>query len=238
MTKRLSWIDVLNQQSTWHSRADLLDWFSNLIGRRASLLEGSIEGFEEALGFMRRQVANLHFGEPVDLLWLDTQLKTVNLGLLHHQGAQPGDEAVLPRFRVRVKGLLDSDLLRAVKDTLLIQFAEFVGTVLDDEGAMPIVRCQGLYGTDSVRQVAQNATYPAETETRWREEIPMLTRDESTTVIRCNDFIAAAAKEKYCSDACKFTTMQITKQTQETSYTGEKRRYRKRQSKTTLKNEV
>lgn len=238
MTKRLSWIDVLNQQSTWHSRADLLDWFSSLIGRRASLLEGSIEGFEEALGYMRRQVANLHFGEPVDLMWLDTQLKTVNLGLLHHQGSQPGEESVLPRFRVRVKGLLDSDLLRAVKDTLLIQFAEFVGTVLDDDGSMPLVRCQGLYTADTVRQVAAAAIYPADTEMRWREEIPMLAREESAPVMRCNDFISVSSKEKYCSDACKFTTMQIAKQSQDAPYSGEKRRYRKRASKTSLKNEV
>jgi hypothetical protein len=144
MRIKLNWVDVLNEQAHWRTRSDVIGWFCALVGKPAHLLDGSIDGFEEALLMMRTQLANLHFGEEVDLLWLDTQLKTVSLGLLHLQGAQEGSNSHLPHFRARVKGMHDSDLLRAVKDTLLIQFAEFIGSSLDF-GQCQVSRCEGFY---------------------------------------------------------------------------------------------
>src|SRR5438270_14084183 len=105
MKRKLDWVELLNEQQLWVNRAVFQAWFNEFCGRPTNLLDGTVDGFTEALGFMRRQVANLHFAEPVDLMWLDTQLKTVTMGLLHHQGAQEGNQSNLPRFRARVKGM-------------------------------------------------------------------------------------------------------------------------------------
>ena len=233
MSRRLSWIEVLNEQSRWQSRADLSDWFYQLAGRKAVLLDGTIDGFEEALGYMRRQVANLHFGEPVDLMWLDTQLKTVTLGLLHHQGAQEGTDSKIPRFRARVKGLHDTDLLRAVKDTLLVQFAEFVGEQLDSPNQL-ISRCEGIHRESSQKPVVGPAAYAADVESRWRSEIAVLSTasDSAADVHRCSNLLHAGPKVRFCSDSCRFATYQLAKSVQEPSYLADKqRRYRRRQEK-------
>jgi hypothetical protein len=236
MQRQLNWVDVLNDQATWKSKADLINWFCQIVGRPAHLPDGAIEAFEESLGYMRRQLANLHFGEPVDLLWLDTQLKTVSFGLLHHQGAQEGPESCLPRLRARVKGLQDSDLLRSVKDTLLLQFAGFVGAALDDKDSISVARCEGLYRDTPSDSISAAATYPEDVEARWREEVPVLNehRESAEDILRCGDFFPATPKGKFCSDACRFSTFQIAKQIQEPGYLAEKqRRYRR---KTTTKN--
>jgi hypothetical protein len=143
MRRKFHWVDVLNEQTSWGGRAGLTAWFANLVGRNVMRIDGAVEGFEEALTYMRTELTNIHFGRDVDLNWLDTQLKTVNLGLLHHQGAQDGPESQLPLFRVRVRGMQDADLLRAVKETLLVQFAEFIGSSLDQEQCS-VRRCEGL----------------------------------------------------------------------------------------------
>lgn len=233
MSRRLNWIDVLNEQTRWESRADLMNWFFQLAGRKATLLDGTMDGFEEALGYMRRQVANLHFGEPVDLMWLDTQLKTVSLGLLHHQGAQEGADSKIPRFRARVKGLHDTDLLRAVKDTLLIQFAEFVGDQLDSPTQL-VSRCEGIHREAAQKPVTGAAAYAADVETRWRSEITVLAGETENVadVHRCSNLLLAGPKVRFCSDSCRFATYQLAKSVEEPSYLADKqRRYRRRQEK-------
>jgi hypothetical protein len=155
MRIKLNWVDVLNEQTRWTGRGDLINWASVLAGRPLHLLDGTVDGFDEALGYMRRSLDNLHANEPVDLLWLDTQLKTVTLGLLHYQGAQPGEDGRFPLFRARTKGMHDTDLLRAIKDTLLIQFAEYIGDVLDAPEQANVFHCEAcslLYmGTQKAR---------------------------------------------------------------------------------------
>lgn len=230
MKSKLSWVDVLNEQTRWYQRADLVQWFCGLAGRPLTLLDGTIEGFEEALGYMRRQLANLHFEEPVDLLWLDTQLKTVTLGLLHHQGAQPGAETQMPQFRARVKGMHDTDLLRALKDTLLVQFAEYVGDALDSGTSGSVQRCDGLHKAAVAPVIAGAAQYPKDVESLWRKELAFtVVEDEATELERCSNLFVAGAKARFCSDACRFATFQVTKQVQEPNYLAEKqRRYRRR----------
>lgn len=233
MRQKLDWMDVLNEQTHWHTRADFRLWFSEQIGRPASLLDGTIDGFDEAIGFMRRQVANLHFEESVDLLWLDTQLKTISLGLLHHQGAQEGADSRLPRFRSRVKGMIDSDLLRAVKDTLLIQFAEFIGDALDGTSSRTVMRCEGLH-RELPGSIPEAASFNAETEQRWRDELPVIKRASASGIDlhRCVNLYVAAPKTKFCSDTCRFATFQTAKQIEQPTYTADKqRRYRRRAEK-------
>jgi hypothetical protein len=184
MRTKLNWVSVLNEQTRWEQRCDLVQWVSGMAGRPLHLLDGTIEGFEETLGFMRRSLENLHTDEGVDLLWLDTQLKTVTLGLLHHQGAQEGEGGSFPRFRARTKGMHDTDLLRAIKDTLLVQFAEYIGDVLDAPEQANVFHCEAC----SMLFIGQN-------------------------------------KAKFCSEACRFETLQSLNQVENLP---KSRRYRRR----------
>jgi hypothetical protein len=233
MGQKLNWVEVLNLQTTWQSRAHLHAWFNELVGRPTNIIDGTVEGFAEALGFMRRSVANLRFDEPMDLLWLDTQLKTVSIGLLHHQGAQEGSDSHLPRCRSRVKGMLDSDLLRAVKDTLLIQFAEYVGDRLDGTSTYVVTRCEGLQRATAGNHVACEAVYPQELEQQWRQEIPLLRHITPATaeLVRCSNLLASNGKSRFCTDECRFATFQLEKQVQEPGDIAVKQRRNRRREK-------
>ena len=230
MRRKLDWVEVLNEQKRWRSRAELLAWLSALIGRNVSIREGgTLDGFEEALHFMRNQVSNLHFGDPVDLLWLDTQLKTVSLGVNHHQGAQPGEDSQLPLFRARVKGMLDADLLRAVKDTLIIQFAEFVGESLDSEACL-VNRCEGIYRGKMEFGTAEEEA----AEARWRAELRVFTETVTYTfsdLHRCANLFTGSSKTRFCADTCRFATLQLSKILLEPAYQPDQdkqRRFRRR----------
>lgn len=230
MRRKLDWVEVLNEQKRWRSRAELLAWFSALIGRNVCIRDGTLDGFEEALHFMRNQISNLHFGDPVDLIWLDTQLKTVSLGVNHHQGAQPGEDSQLPLFRARVKGMLDTDLLRAVKDTLLIQFAEFVGQCLDNEACL-VNRCEGIYrATNS--DAAPLYLAEADAEVRWQAELrvfPEVGSESAADLHRCANLFTGSSKTRFCADTCRFATLQLTKLLVEPTYQPDKqRRFRRR----------
>lgn len=213
MKKNLDWTQVLNDQNRWSDRREFQAWFDQIAGRPTHLLEGTVEGFIEALGFMRRSVAYLHFQEPVDLLWLDTQLKTITLGLLHYQGAQEGAVGQLPRFRARVKGMIDSDLLRSLKDTLLIRFAEYIGDHMDGTAPRVVSRCEGIYRQSRIDQSASEATYSSEMEDRFRAEIPMLSQPGAAPDLhRCPNLFSGNIKTRYCSDECRFVTAQLAKE--------------------------
>ena len=232
MRSKLNWVDVLNEQTRWYSRTELKQWVTDLAGRQLTLLDGTIEGFEEALGFMRSSLANVQFGEPVDLLWLDTQLKTVTLGLLHHQGAQEGDGSRLPLFRARVKGMHDTDLLRAVKDTLLVQFAEYICEALENPEQANVFRCEGLHKRSTVaRPIAPAALYPEEVEEQWHDQLSftLIADEDEAEIERCSYLFIGQPKAKFCSDACRFATLQLTKKVEEPEYLPTKsRRYRRR----------
>jgi hypothetical protein len=232
MKRKLVWVDVLNEQTRWGSRTDFCNWFDQLVGRKTNLLDGTIEGFVESLGFMRRSVAHLHFGEPIDLMWLDTQLKTVTLGLLHHQGAQEGEDSQMSRFRARTKGMIDSDLLRAVKDSLLVQFAEYVGDTLDGTASHVVSRCEGTYRRSTV-DTCVSSGYTPEMDATWRDEIPLLARSTPATVDieRCTNLFAGNPKTRFCGDACRFATLQIAKSVQEPGDLTAKQRRRRRAEK-------
>lgn len=232
MDKGLQWIDVLNAEAGWADAQAMNVWLYSLIGRPLNLPDGAMQSLTEALGFMRRSVANMHFDEPVDLLWLDTQLKTVTLGLLHHQGAQPGDGNSLPMFRAHVKGLRDSDLLRVVKDTLLVQFANYVGIQLDGDATHQVRRCAGLFRPSCDEfQTGVSEGIAQEMELRYRQEIPLLDSPSSEGIHRCANFFINGQKNSYCSDTCRFATLQIANDDSRPAYIVNKQRGFKRRQK-------
>src|SRR6185437_3217033 len=139
----------------------------------------------------------------------------------------------MPRFRARVKGMIDSDLLRAVKDTLLIQFAQYVGDTLDGEASPTVSRCEGLIRTTAEIVLAVDAHYPEEMERRWREEIAALSGQAPGVpdIQRCHNLCTGNGKTHFCSDACRFATQQLAQQvtTPGDLNAKQQRRYRRRQ---------
>lgn len=247
MTKRAkptpTWISVLNEQSTWTDWNAFYKWFGEFLGRSPRHLDASVvDRFWQTLRYMRLEFAKLHFGEPLDLHWLNEQLAgtTFALGLradepsltpaLHAvtctgAGGQ-GDWAECGEPRTG-----DSATLEALRKTLLLQFAVFIGESIDsgDRGER-VLRCNGLY-RDVPGHVPEDVEYPEQFEERWRAEVEALARHGVTAdgITRCTDFYEYSPKARFCSDKCRFSTFQILKQLDDPNYLADKqKRYRQK----------
>jgi hypothetical protein len=231
MSQIVSCIDVLNEETNWRSRQDLIGWLDTAFGRPVKPSDKAVEGFERALEQMRRAVDELHFGRPVDWGWLDEALAGIRLTV-----ARDSSRQILPLLHARVTGADDSALLQSLTETLLVQFAAFVSTSLQDKGATSIARCVGLFREGNNARLSVVRSIPEESELRWRAEIDVLSDHElieSPSVQRCADIFLAAPKAKFCSDACRFTTFQVAKQLKDPRYHADKqKRYRDKQTDT------
>lgn len=124
----------------------------------------------------------------------------------------------------------DADsLLELLRKTLLLQFAQFIGGIIDSgiDETPRIDRCHGVYRDDS--NVPDLAAFPPKVEKQWRDEIELLVQHEAAAsdVVRCEYFFPRTAKGRFCSDSCRFSTFQITKQLEEPNYLADKqKRYR------------
>ncbi|SRR5579875_505785 len=230
MPEMLDWIDVLNEQATWTSGEDTVRWLSGILNRRVSPTPSAVEHFQETLNLMRRQLSALHFGEEPDLASIDMQLGNLRLEL-SSPGQRPGG-VLLPSFRARLEGASDDDLIACIGQTLLLEFARFLGEQLDSPQTAKIARCEGLYREAGANRISPCPDFPADIELKWRREIPALVEaglDSSPDLLRCADFFVARARGKFCSDECRFRTFQIAKQLADPGYLAEKqKRYRQR----------
>lgn len=176
---------------------------------------------------MRRQLSALHFGEALDLSYLNEELTGVELELAGPAGTDRKRVSGLPAFRARPRGLDDAAVLRCIEDTLVLEFAEFVGACLDDPDEARIARCEGLYRESKSRHLAPVPSFPADIELRWRKELPVLAEsglESDPEIKRCADFFIVKAKGRFCSDECRFRTFQVAKQLKEPRYLAEKHR--------------
>lgn len=219
----LDWMDVLNEQFEWNTTTDLKKWFAQLTGHEADLSKQAINEFQKSLNFIREQVSALHFNESTDLKTLDKKLSGIKLSM--------SKNAVLPPLHAKTKGTSDADLLKAMEETILLQFASFLSEFLSEENQY-LNRCEGLY--KEKRSFDDESLAPEmETEKRWRKEIPILVECKllaSTDIHRCGDFFIGKAQARFCSEACRFRTFQLSKQLTDPDYLADKqRRYRQRQ---------
>lgn len=226
---KLNWIETLNEETQWTSQADALDWLYRLTGLKLSVSTEELGSFFEQLQFIREQVTSLHFGETLALDALQKRLEGVGLAI--HEGyANDG----LPLLMARRASNSDSDVLRSVCDTLLMQFAAFLSDTVEADSAPGIVRCEGLF-REGKKERKRLGALVNERESAWRAELALLQEAESDVVEeiqRCEDLFIFSAKAKFCSDACRFSTFQITKQLKDPGYMKEKqRRYRNRKEK-------
>lgn len=225
----VTWFEALNEQVEWSDPSKMLKWQADVFGFQLQPSQISQERFISSLQNMRMHLGSVHFKNSVELTWLDEELKLCRPRL----SAKTIPNSRMPAFRADVDASnseSQSDtLIEQLRLTLLMQFAEFVGSTVDSgaESGRPIDRCRGLYRDES--QVPELASYPASIEKQWRDEIELLQEYEiaAADVVRCEYFFPKTAKGRFCSDSCRFSTFQITKQLQEPNYLAEKqKRYR------------
>lgn len=234
MSEKLSWISVVNEEAEWQGRADLLNWLSAKSGARLNPSERTAGQFAQTLKEMRNAVSALHFDEELRLDWLNERLEATQFVLGYEDFLPICWQEFLPLLHARVKGASDDAIMQALSDTILLQFSQFVADSLIDGQANNIARCQGVFRASASTPGARRAVPLDESELRWRQEIDLLKDNQLTTtpeIERCSDLFIAAPKARFCSDACRFATFQLTKHLSKPGYHAEKqKRYRTKQA--------
>ncbi len=216
------WMELLNEQNYWESHDDLANWFSSYLGRPVSVAPAQLEAFSELLLQIRFLLYAQHFNRPLNLRCLNRELSALNLAL------HTPDDSALPLLRA-VSDQSDDGLLNSLKQSILITFATDFARLLKGEAEFHLHRCEGLYRNNDGAVVFIDTSY----EPVWRSEIDILVEREmlasENVVQRCADFFFASSRSKFCSDACRFSTFQISKQLRDPAYLAEKqKRYRQR----------
>ncbi|MBC8000758.1 MAG: hypothetical protein IAF58_22615 [Leptolyngbya sp.] len=227
---KLDWISALNEQTSWTSNNEVLDWLESICGKRLSVDDLSLRTFLSSLDFMREQATCLHFGHALKIEQLNA--RTEKLALIFRLSEKPSK---LPPLMANLSGNSDPKILKSISDTLFLGFIVFLSNAAQEASGNSIARCEGLF-REPPKERKRLGAAKIEDETAWRREIPLLQEAQSEDVNeiqRCEDLFIFSPKAKFCSDACRFSTFQITKQLKEPGYIAEKqRRYRSRKEKT------
>lgn len=218
----------------------------------------AIDSFLEQLSFIRAQLCAWHFDEPLDTKLLAKKLQALQIdfgyllactknygaaikGQSHkgqsHESVPRGRPAnqPLPLLHVRPRSDDDNGLLLAIADTAFLQFAWFLSDALFSGNKSAIARCEGVYRVPTSEEPSLCATkvFDNQQESRFRQELPLLTNKEMVQdpeIQRCCDFFIAKPKSRFCSDTCRYTTFQLTKQFEDPNYLAQKqKRYRSKQ---------
>lgn len=227
---KLDWILALNEQTSWTSNDDVLSWIEKFCGRRLAVDDLTIKSFLSSLDFMREQATCLHFGHALNFEQLNEITEKLALNFHHYE--KPSN---LPPLMANLSGNSDPKILKSISDTLFLGFIVFLSNAVQDASGNSIARCEGLFREPPTERKRLGSA-KIEDESAWRLEIPLLQEAQSEDVNeiqRCEDLFIFSPKAKFCSDACRFSTFQITKQLKEPGYIAEKqRRYRSRKEKT------
>jgi len=227
MSQIASWINVLNEETQWHNQADMRQWLAAICGHNLEFTKPDLDDFQKSIDQIRSTIDALHFGGVPDLDWLDEQLAGIKLTVCYESFLPQSLSQVLPLLHAQVQGNNSHDLLRALTQTLLLQFAEFVAGALGDEQAPSIARCEGLFRESGHPTLSMVHSIPEASERKWREELEFLKQNDLTTtaaVQRCADIFIAGPKARFCSDACRFTTFQLVKQLKDPRYHADKQK--------------
>lgn len=222
------WMEVLNEHNYWNSDDEIMRWFGDFARKPEPDCDPQlIQEFKNTLNQIRFLIYAHHFGKALDFQWLNNELSNLSLSFL----PPPSIDSPLPYLRGKELAASDSELLKSLRLSILVTFAADFARVLSGESEWHLHRCEGLFRNSEGAHVVHDDA----AETSWRNEIEMLIASSShaaeTSIQRCADFFFAKSRSKYCSDACRFSTFQVSKQISDPSYLAEKqKRYRNKKS--------
>ncbi|MDZ4834358.1 MAG: hypothetical protein SGJ27_11330 [Candidatus Melainabacteria bacterium] len=213
----LDWRDILNEEAAWHDYGDFSEWFRQIAPGLNIPNTTQFEQFRSSLDFIREQASCIYFGLEPATGALNAKLNLISLEIDLAATA----ETRLPSLLAVAKN--DDDILERLAGALIVGFAQFVADY--QKGGPGLCRCEGVF-----RDARLSEEHLSESEKRYRREIALLEEKrllEDPLIQRCADFFVGRSKARFCSDACRFMTFQISKQLKEPGYLAEKqRRYR------------
>lgn len=173
---------------------------------------------------MRVQLSSLHFGRELELDFLNARLPKLQLQLRQKKAAKKNK--CMPSLSST--GNTSHPQVPQILDTLMFQFAIFLGDTIDGANLVKVQRCEALYRAQNVEDCKPYYAKFRSLELSWKNEIVPSSQSQ-VDIERCADFFVAVPGTKFCSDTCRFNSFALRKQTQTPGYQAEKqRRYRER----------
>src|ERR1700677_324575 len=102
--KRLNWLDILNTQAEWHHDTQMQQWLAAIFGYQPKLVSRSLGNFEETIVLMRSVIDSLHFGEELQVDWLDKRLAKLTPSVTLEKFLPAPLRAAMPLFHASVTG--------------------------------------------------------------------------------------------------------------------------------------
>jgi hypothetical protein len=226
MSQKLDWIYFLNEACTWEEKSQAESFLFSIIDAQINLSDAEVGELSRAEAYMRKQLNSLHFSKEVDPLYLNERLAGMKLRLAHGvlESQEPGCLPALAPFSA------DKSALNNLIDTLLFQFAVFLGQTMDGAATYKVSRCEAICRKKAVEDCTAFYQKFRTLEESWKHEVTqqMANLDE---VERCADFFVSSHGGKFCSHSCRFNSFALRKQMQDPTYQAEKqKRYRSRKS--------
>jgi hypothetical protein len=226
MATKFSWILFLNEACTWETKEQAQSFLGEAAGCAIEMTTTEVSQLSKLESYMREQIACLHFKRPLDFSYLNERLSNIHMQLHPTSSRQVANSMVLPTLAADAHS---NEPLATVIDTLIAQFAFFLGDTVDGGATYTVSRCEAICKKKAVEDCSLFYKKFRSLEDNWKSEITsdLQNLDE---VERCADFFIANPGAKFCSDVCRFNSFALRKQLKSPSYQAEKqKRYRARQ---------
>jgi len=235
MGEKLGWIYFLNEACTWEEKSQAESFLQTTFSRPIKLSDEDVAQLSRAEAYMRHQLNALHFSGELDTDFLNERLATMRLRLSRGSaGVTPAVSDHQGRVEIQLPCLTpssaDKSPLSNLIDTVLFQFAIFLGDTMDGAAPYKVSRCEAICRKKAVEDCTAFYQKFRSLEESWKHEVTqqMENLDE---VERCADFFVSSHGGRFCSDSCRFNSFALRKQLQDPGYQAEKqRRYRSRKS--------
>ena len=226
--EKLSWINFLNESCTWETKTQAEQFLSTTSGSAIELTPGEISSMSELESYMREQLASIHFNRRLDFEYINERLSKLQLQLNEKNSTNKQHRlpSLCPLSSTKIM------TLQQILDSLLFQFACFLGETVDGETPYSVARCEAIYKTRTLEDCKNFYKKFRSLEDSWKKEV-LADSSNAGELERCADFFIStptAKNTKFCSDACRFNSFAVRKQIETPGYQAEKqRRYRERQ---------
>lgn len=246
-SRHLDWISVLNEQTEWQSERDAEKWLlscaqtggvesgpRNVSNKNAGVMiptGKTVEFFCQILSQMRKCIYDLHFGMEPKIESLNTDLHWLKLSWQVHPKA--GRWGSLIAEYKNPQNPIEAPFSYVI-GTLLLEFCQDLSRCVEGDGGIFVHRCEGVFRAPGTDKLSLVMGVDDSIEQKWRQELSLfaeITLAQNSEIQRCADLFISNSRSKYCSDTCRFSTFQISKQVSEPNYLADKqRRYRSKKS--------